>query len=150
MQNRKNRTGTGFFEGNSSRRTVRTSTTDSGTIAITQNTGRLVQAKTVLQEALTHSPDNPDLLYDLAMLEEQEKHFIEMEKLLRRVISLTPNSQHAYNALGYSFVDRNIHLDEALSLLEKPFLWHHKIHISWIVLDGRNTDWGNYQKPSPS
>jgi len=39
--------------------------------------------------------------------------------LLRKVIELAPTSQHAYNALGYSLADRNIRLDEALTLIEK-------------------------------
>ena len=33
-----------------------------------------------------------------------------MEKTLRRVIQLAPDNPHAYNALGYSFAERNIRL----------------------------------------
>jgi Flp pilus assembly protein TadD len=35
------------------------------------------------------------------------------------VIVLQPDRAHAYNALGYSFADRNIQLDEARTLIEK-------------------------------
>jgi len=38
---------------------------------------------------------------------------------LRKVIALQPKRAHAYNALGYSFADRNINLDEARTLIEK-------------------------------
>lgn len=53
------------------------------------------------------------------MLLESQDRVLQMETMLRRVIELAPNSQHAYNALGYSFADRNIRLDEALTLIEK-------------------------------
>ncbi|MEY2653583.1 MAG: hypothetical protein RLZZ524_611, partial [Pseudomonadota bacterium] len=43
----------------------------------------------------------------------------EMEKLLRRVIELKPDQQHAYNALGYSLADRGIRLEEARTLIRK-------------------------------
>lgn len=77
------------------------------------------EAAKVLQEGLRNQPDNADLLYDYAMLAESQQNITEMETALRRVIALVPNSQHAYNALGYSLADRNIRLDEALSLIEK-------------------------------
>jgi Flp pilus assembly protein TadD len=35
------------------------------------------------------------------------------------VIELKPDYAHAYNALGYSFADRNMRLPEALQLIEK-------------------------------
>ena len=76
-------------------------------------------AEKVLKDGLTAHPDSPDLLYDYAMLLESQDRVLQMETMLRRVIELAPNSQHAYNALGYSFADRNIRLDEALTLIEK-------------------------------
>ena len=77
------------------------------------------RAEKVLQDALAAHPDSPDLMYDYAMLLESQDRVLLMETMLRRVIELAPNSQHAYNALGYSFADRNIRLDEALTLIEK-------------------------------
>lgn len=77
------------------------------------------RAEKVLQAGLAAHPDSPDLMYDYAMLLESQERVLQMESLLRKVIELAPNSQHAYNALGYSFADRNIRLDEALTLIEK-------------------------------
>lgn len=77
------------------------------------------QAMAVMEAAIERFPNNADLLYDYAMMAEAQKKLEQMELNLRRVIALAPNSQHAYNALGYSYADRNIHLDEALSLIEK-------------------------------
>ncbi|MES2040333.1 MAG: tetratricopeptide repeat protein [Pseudomonadota bacterium] len=77
------------------------------------------QAKTVLEQGIKQAPNNPDLLYDFAMLAESQKDITGMETSLRKVIELAPTSQHAYNALGYSFADRNVQLDEANTLIEK-------------------------------
>jgi tetratricopeptide (TPR) repeat protein len=64
-------------------------------------------------------PDEPDLLYEQAMIEEKLDRMGEMERLLRKVIALKPDYQHAYNALGYSLADRNKRLPEAKALIEK-------------------------------
>ncbi|CAN5856553.1 tetratricopeptide repeat protein [soil metagenome] len=77
------------------------------------------QAMAVLESAVAQFPANADLLYDYAMMAESQKKLEQMEQNLRRVIELAPNSQHAYNALGYSYADRNIRLDEAFTLIEK-------------------------------
>ena len=77
------------------------------------------QAMTVMEAAIERFPNNADLLYDYAMMAESQKKLDQMELNLRRVIELAPNSPHAYNALGFSYADRNIRLDEALLLIEK-------------------------------
>lgn len=77
------------------------------------------EAEEVLAAANKRFPDDTDLLYEQAMLEEKLDRMDEMEKLLRRVIELKPDHQHAYNALGYSLADRNKRLPEAKQLIEK-------------------------------
>jgi Flp pilus assembly protein TadD len=42
-----------------------------------------------------------------------------LESNLKRLIKLQPDHAHAYNALGYSFADRNLRLPEAQGLIEK-------------------------------
>jgi tetratricopeptide (TPR) repeat protein len=81
--------------------------------------GENVKAFDALEAALATDADNPDLLYDSAMLAERIDRMEEAEKRLRRVIVLQPARAHAFNALGYSFADRNINLDEARTLIEK-------------------------------
>ena len=81
--------------------------------------GDNVKAFDALQAALVTDADNPDLLYDSAMLAERIDRMEEAEKRLRRVIVLQPTRAHAFNALGYSFADRNVNLDEARILIEK-------------------------------
>ena len=65
------------------------------------------------------SPDDAELAYDTAMLAERAGKFDEMEKLLRDLMVRKPDFLHAYNALGYSFAERNIRLDEAQALIQK-------------------------------
>jgi Flp pilus assembly protein TadD len=79
------------------------------------------EAAAVLKAGVAAFPDNTNLLYDYAMVAESLREFKEMEAALRKVIQLAPNMQHAYNALGYSFADRNIQLKEAHTLISKAF-----------------------------
>ena len=81
--------------------------------------GYVQSAYTVLQNALVRFPDNPELLYDYALLAERLDKLDLMEASLRRVMQIAPDNQHAYNALGYSLAERNIRLPEALSLIER-------------------------------
>lgn len=81
--------------------------------------GRAAESLRLLRNALRDNPDNTDLLYDAAMSAERLGRVDEMERLLRRVIELKPDSAHAYNALGYSLADRGQRLAEAKALIEK-------------------------------
>jgi tetratricopeptide (TPR) repeat protein len=76
-------------------------------------------AHQVLVDANRALPDDPDLLYEQALLAEKLQRFDEMENLLRHVIAIKPDQQHAYNALGYSLADRGQRLDEAHALVSK-------------------------------
>ncbi|MDO8279564.1 MAG: tetratricopeptide repeat protein, partial [Burkholderiaceae bacterium] len=73
----------------------------------------------LLAQALVRTPRDTDLLYDQAMLAEKLGNPVEMEALLRQVIAIKPDAQHAYNALGYSLADRNLRLPEAKQLIQK-------------------------------
>lgn len=81
--------------------------------------GQAQQALRLLSVALKQSPDDDALLYDAAMAAERLDRTDEMERLLRRVIKLKPDSAQAYNALGYSLADRGVRLPEARTLIEK-------------------------------
>lgn len=77
------------------------------------------EAYKLLTQALEKSPDSVALMYDTAMTAEKLNRIDAMEGQLRRVIELRPEYAHAYNALGYTFADRNVRLTEALQLIEK-------------------------------
>ena len=76
-------------------------------------------ASDLLQQATKKYPDDADLLYEQSMMAEKLNRLADMERLLRRVIELKPDNQQAYNALGYSFADRNVRLPEARTLIQK-------------------------------
>jgi Flp pilus assembly protein TadD len=78
---------------------------------------RFEESYQVLAAALARSPDDTALLYDAAMAAERLDRVDEMERLLRRMMTLKPDDPHAYNALGYTFADRNQRLPEAYELL---------------------------------
>jgi Flp pilus assembly protein TadD len=86
---------------------------------ILRDANHLREATDVLKEGLGHYPDNTDLLYDYAMIAEKRSQWDAMETSLRKIMELAPGNQHAYNALGYSFAERNIRLHEAYTLIEK-------------------------------
>ncbi len=77
------------------------------------------EAFDLIAGALGEQPENPDMLYDYAMLAEKIDRVDTMESSLRKLIVLRPDHAHAYNALGYSLADRNMRLPEAKQLIEK-------------------------------
>jgi len=84
-----------------------------------RDAGEAGDAYAVLEQALKKEPDQPELLYDLALTAEKLGRFEVSEQSLRTVIKLRPDYAHAYNALGYSLADRNERLPEARKLIEK-------------------------------
>lgn len=77
------------------------------------------EAYKMLDEALTKEPNQPELLYDLALTAERIERYDVLEQKLRKLIKIQPDHAHAYNALGYSLADRNLRLPEARKLVEK-------------------------------
>ena len=77
------------------------------------------EAFEVLGSAAKRFPDDSDLLYEQAMVAEKMDRLDEMERLLRRVIELKPDSAQAHNALGYSLADRSQRLPEARVLIRR-------------------------------
>jgi len=72
-----------------------------------------------LEQALIARPDQPELLYETSLLAERLGRLDLLETRLRRLIELQPDKAQAYNALGYSFADRNMKLPEARQLIEQ-------------------------------
>ncbi len=77
------------------------------------------EANTLLARANLQFTDDVDLIYEQSMMLEKLNKLDDMERLLRRVIALKPDHQHAYNALGYSLAERNVRLPEARTLIRK-------------------------------
>jgi tetratricopeptide (TPR) repeat protein len=84
-----------------------------------RDANRSLEAFDLIGSALKNTPDQPDLLYDYAMLAEKLERMDLLETNLKKLISLEPDHAHAYNALGFSLAERNLRLPEAQELIEK-------------------------------
>jgi tetratricopeptide (TPR) repeat protein len=73
----------------------------------------------ILRKALDVQPDQPELLYDVALAAEKIDRIDIAETHLRRLIMLRPDHAQAYNALGYTLADRTDRLAEARDYIEK-------------------------------
>ena len=84
-----------------------------------RNAKQVEAAYQVLTQGLEKLPNHPDLLYETAMLADQlGKHDI-FEQMMRKVIEIKPDYAQAYNALGYSLLERNERVPEGMQLVEK-------------------------------
>jgi tetratricopeptide (TPR) repeat protein len=74
-----------------------------------------------LSKGLEQQPEQPDLLYEAAMVADKQGNPEVFEKYLRTLIKVEPDHAHAYNALGYSLLERKVRLPEAMQLVEKAY-----------------------------
>jgi tetratricopeptide (TPR) repeat protein len=80
---------------------------------------RLQESYELLGKAVANMPNLNELIYDYAMAAERVQQFTVLETQLRKLIKSKPDFAQAYNALGYSFADRNVKLEEANQLIAK-------------------------------
>ena len=84
-----------------------------------RDAGKTKEAYEFLVDSLAAQPEQPDLLYESALLAEKLGRHDVLETNLRKLIRIKPEHAHAYNALGYSFAERNQRLVEAEQLIVK-------------------------------
>ncbi len=88
---------------------------------ILRDAGDAAAAYAVLAKALAEQPDQPDFLYDSAMVAEKIDKLDVVEANLTRLIALQPANAQALNALGYTLVDRTTRTAEGLALIERAY-----------------------------
>ena len=76
------------------------------------------EAFQLLQNEAPNFAQSPEFKFDYALLADKLNKYDLMEKLLREAIKIRPDYAVAYNALGYSFADRNINLEDAKKYIE--------------------------------
>lgn len=81
--------------------------------------GRANEALAVLDEAAGKNPDDLNILYARGMMLGELELWEEMERVMRAILAKDPKNTDALNALGYTFADRNVRLDEAEQLISK-------------------------------
>ncbi|HEX8963200.1 MAG TPA: tetratricopeptide repeat protein [Rhodocyclaceae bacterium] len=90
-----------------------------GEAQLLREAGRYADAYAVLEAGLAKQPEQPEMLYEAALVAEKIGKPDVLERDLRLLIKLKPDNAHAYNALGYSLADRGQRLDEAQKLIDK-------------------------------
>ena len=82
------------------------------------NDGRPQDAFDLLKSEDKNYSDSSEFKFDYAMLAEKMGNLLLMEQLLKEAIKIKPDFALAYNALGYSYADRNIKLADAKKYIE--------------------------------
>ena len=72
--------------------------------------------------AIPGDENSKEFSFQLAAVYDKLNRLDDIERILREVIQNYPDDAEAYNFLGYTFADRNIRLEEALTLIEKALL----------------------------
>jgi len=80
---------------------------------------QLERARELFAAAAELSPDNLQAFFSLGAVLERQGKYDEAEKAFRRALSISPDSAITLNYLGYMNADRNVKVEEALSLIEK-------------------------------
>jgi len=84
-----------------------------------RDAGDAAGAFAVLEKGLAEHPDDPDLLYDSAMVAEKLDRLDVVEARLTRLLEQKPDSAQALNSLGYTLVDRTPRVAEGFALIER-------------------------------
>ena len=82
------------------------------------NNNRQQDAFDLMKGADLNFNNSAEFKFDYAMLAEKMGNLLLMEQLLKEAIKLKPDYAYAYNALGYSYADRNIKLADAKKYIE--------------------------------
>lgn len=77
------------------------------------------QAMAVYQQAIASHPRDTSLLYDQALLAVSLGQYDIMEANLTDVLEREPDNASALNALGYTWADRNMNLEQAQSYIDR-------------------------------
>jgi tetratricopeptide (TPR) repeat protein len=73
----------------------------------------------VFQEGIRHNPKNADLHFNLGTAYDKLDRFDEVVRAMETAIQLDPHHADALNYLGYSYAERGIRIDQALSLTKQ-------------------------------
>lgn len=82
------------------------------------NNNRQQDAFDLMKGADSNFNNSAEFKFDYAMLAEKMGNLLLMEQLLKEAIKIKPDYAYAYNALGYSYADRNIKLADAKKYIE--------------------------------
>jgi len=74
------------------------------------------KASSTFEEGLRHHPKNADLYFNLGTAYDKLNRFDDVVKAMETALALDPHHADALNYLGYSYAERGIKMEQALSL----------------------------------
>ncbi len=95
-------------------------------------------AATVLEEGIGQNPKNADLHFNLGTVYDKLNRFDDVVRVMEAAITLDPHHADALNYLGYSFAERGIKVQQALSLTKqavalKPGNGYYVDSLAWAL-----------------
>ncbi len=82
-------------------------------------TEQFQKASEAFEEGVRHNPNNADLHFNLGTAYDKLNRFDDVVRAMETALSLNPQHADALNYLGYSYADRGIKIDQALSLTKQ-------------------------------
>lgn len=94
------------------------------------------QAKARLEDGISQNPSNAELYFNLGTAYDKLDRFDEVVRAMEKVLELDPEHADALNYLGYSYADRGINGEEAVSLTQqavalKPHNGYYVDSLAW-------------------
>ncbi len=95
------------------------------------------RASKVFEEGIRYNPANPDLYFNLGTAYDKLNRFDDVVTAMEAALRLDPKHADALNYLGYSYAERGIKIDEALSLIQravalKPNNGYYVDSLGWV------------------
>ncbi len=81
--------------------------------------GDNVGAMNLMENAITLYPDNSQLLFEYGLVLEKNNMTEQAVLIMEQVLEMDPDHAEALNYLGYTWADKNIHLEKALEYILK-------------------------------
>jgi len=76
-------------------------------------------ASRALEEGVRHNPNNPDLHFNLGTAYDKLNRFDDVVRAMEAALNLDPKHADALNYLGYTYADRGVKIQEAISLTQR-------------------------------
>ena len=103
------------------------------------------QAQASLEEGIEQDPSNAELHFNLGTTYDKLNKFDEVVKAMEQALELNPEHADALNYLGYSYADRGINVEEAVTLTQravaiKPHNGYYVDSLGWALFKVGRTD----------
>jgi len=82
-------------------------------------TEQYAKASQIFEDGIRYNPGNPDLHFNLGTAYDKLNRFDELVKAMETALRLDPQHADALNYLGYTYTERGIKVEEALSLIKR-------------------------------